>query len=127
MLFLIIKFKHREYESTLVWRTYKLPKVKFIDMYSELGMLIDFAHNYYDGYSEDEIINLLGSKNIKGLHVSDARRGITFTDNELCEKTYMTIGTGDIDFVKLISAFGEISGIYSVLEINALRVSRNRR
>ena len=49
--------------------------VKFIDNYPDLGVLIDVSHNYYDGYSEDEIINYLANKNVKALHPYQWKEG----------------------------------------------------
>ena len=86
----------------------------FIDEYPELGVLIDISHNYYDGYSEDEIINHLADKNVKGLHISDALQGAEFR-----EGTHLAVGSGAVDFSKLLKCFSLISNLYSALEIKA--------
>jgi len=87
---------------------------KFIDEYPELGVLIDVSHNFYDGFSVDEIIKRLSGKNVKGLHLSDARQGVDFR-----EGTHLAVGEGDIDFGKILKGFKRIPNIYSVLEIKA--------
>ena len=88
--------------------------VKFIDNYPDLGVLIDVSHNYYDGYSEDEIISHLANKNVKCLHISDALQGADFR-----EGTHLAIGDGSIDFDKILKGFAHIPNLYSVLEIKA--------
>ena len=86
----------------------------FIGEYPELGVLIDISHNFHDGYFEDEIIHHLADKNIKGLHISDALQGA-----ELKEGTHLAIGSGTVDFSKLLKCFSHIPNLYSALEIKA--------
>ena len=77
-------------------------------------MLIDVSHNYYDGYSENDIISHLANKNVKCLHISDALQG---TDAKA--GTHLAIGDGSVDFGKIIKGFAHIPNLYSVLEIKA--------
>ena len=86
----------------------------FISQYPELGVLIDISHNYYDGYSEDEIIYHLADKKVKGLHISDALQGAEFR-----EGTHLAVGRGTVDFSKLLKCFSHIPNLYSALEIKA--------
>jgi sugar phosphate isomerase/epimerase len=89
--------------------------VAFTDQYPDLGVLIDISHNYYEPqYSEDDIISILGSKNIKGLHISDALRSAEFEKG-----THLAIGDGTIDFPKLLKGFEIFPNLYSVLEIKS--------
>jgi len=88
--------------------------VEFIGNYPDLGVLIDVSHNYYDGYSEDEIISYLADKNAKCLHISDALQGAGFR-----EGTHLAIGSGSVDFDKVLGGFADIPNLYSVLEIKA--------
>ena len=89
--------------------------VKFIDIFPCLGVLIDISHNYYEPqYSEDDIINILGNKNVKGLHISDALRSVEFEKG-----THLAIGDGTIDFPKLLKGFKKFPNLYSVLEIKS--------
>jgi sugar phosphate isomerase/epimerase len=88
--------------------------VSFVDQYPDLGVLIDVSHNYYDGYSENEIISHLANKNVKCLHISDALQGADFRDG-----THLAIGDGSIDFGKIIKGFAHIPNLYSALEIKA--------
>jgi len=89
--------------------------VNFIDLFPELGVLIDISHNYYNPqYSEDDIINILGNKNVKGLHISDALRSAEFEKG-----THLPIGDGTIDFTKLLKHFDKIENLYGVLEIKS--------
>jgi len=88
--------------------------VKFIDNYPDLGVLIDVSHNYYDGYSEQEIIRHLADKKVKCLHISDALQGAGFR-----EGTHLAIGSGSVDFDKIIKGFAHIPNLYSALEIKA--------
>jgi len=88
--------------------------VKFIDHYPDLGVLIDVSHNYYDGYSEDEIIDHLANKNVKCLHISDALQGADFRAG-----THLAVGDGSIDFGKILKGFANIPNLHSVLEIKA--------
>jgi len=89
--------------------------VKFVDTFPALGVLIDISHNYYEPqYSEDDIINILGSKNVKGLHISDALRSVEFENG-----THLAIGDGTIDFPKLLKGFVKFPNLYSVLEIKS--------
>ena len=86
---------------------------EFIDIYPDLGVLIDISHNYYNPkYSEDDIIRLLWNKNIKGLHISDSLRNAEFE-----EGTHLAIGDGTIDFRKLMKHFNQIPNIFGALEI----------
>ena len=88
---------------------------KFIDLYPDIGVLIDISHNYYEPeYSEEEIIDILGSKNIKGLHISDAIRKAGFEKG-----THLPIGNGTIDFSKLLGFFKKFPDLYGALEIKA--------
>ena len=88
--------------------------VDFINNYPNLGVLIDVSHNYYDGYSEDEIISYLANKNVKCLHISDALQGVCIR-----EGTHLAIGGGSIDFAKILKGFSHIPNLYSALEIKA--------
>jgi len=88
--------------------------VKFIDAYPALGVLIDVSNNYYDGYSEDDIIRYFSGKNVKCLHLSDARQGVGFR-----EGTHLPVGHGSIDFSKLLGCFNfkNIPDLCCVLEM----------
>ena len=89
--------------------------VKFTDKYPDLGVLIDISHNYYNPeYSEHDIVSILGNKNVKGLHISDALRSAEFEKG-----THLAIGEGEIKFPKLLKQFSEKSGIFGALEIKA--------
>ena len=88
--------------------------VKFIDNYPNLGVLIDVSHNYYDGYSEDDIISHLSNKNVKCLHISDALQGADFSAG-----THLAMGSGSINFTKILKGFAHIPNLCSVLEIKA--------
>ncbi|MCL2775411.1 MAG: sugar phosphate isomerase/epimerase [Oscillospiraceae bacterium] len=85
---------------------------RFIDKHPDLGVLIDISHNYYDNYSEDEIINILGDKNVKGLHISDALRNV-----DVRKGTHLAIGDGTVDFSKLLNHFKDVLNLYGALEI----------
>ena len=86
----------------------------FAAMHPELGVLIDISHNYYDRYSEEDIINILGHANIKGLHISDAIQGAEFK-----EGTHLAVGDGTMDFTKFINHFSGTPNLFAVLEIKA--------
>jgi len=88
--------------------------VKFIDHYPKLGVLVDVSHNYYDGYTEDEIISHLADKNVKCLHISDALQCA-----DLRKGTHLAIGDGAVDFSKILKGFTHIPNLYSALEIKA--------
>lgn len=59
-------------------------------------------------------MEILGDKNIKGLHISDAIQGIDFRKG-----THLAIGDGTVDFDKLIKRFSGIHNIYGALEIKS--------
>ena len=86
--------------------------IKFIDKHPDLGVLIDISHNYQLNYSEDDIINILGNKNVKGLHISDALQNV-----DVKKGTHLPIGDGTIDFSKLLNHFKNIPNLYGALEI----------
>lgn len=88
--------------------------IPFTDKHPDLGILIDISHNYYDGYSEDAIANLMGSKNVKALHVSDALQNVDFR-----EGTHLAIGDGLVDFNKLLKHFSKHPGVFGALEIKS--------
>jgi len=88
--------------------------VRFIDKHPDLGVLIDISHNYYDNYSEDDIINILGNKNVKGLHISDALQNV-----DVRKGTHLMIGNGTIDFSKLLNHFKDTPNLFGALEIVA--------
>jgi len=88
--------------------------INFIDNYPDLGVLIDISHNFYDGYSEDEIISHLASKSIKSFHISDALRGADFNDG-----LHLALGSGSIDIARILEGFAHIPDLCSVLEIKA--------
>jgi len=87
---------------------------KFIDIYPDLGVLIDISHNYYDNHSEDDMINILSNKNIKGLHISDALQNVEY-ENGL----HLAIGGGTVNFRKLLKGFAKFTDLYGVLEIKS--------
>lgn len=87
---------------------------KFIGKHPELGVLIDISHNYYDGFSEDDIISILGDKNVTALHISDAIQGAGFR-----EGTHLAVGDGTVDFAKLLNHFKANPNLVGVLEIKA--------
>jgi len=85
---------------------------RFIDKHPNLGVLIDISHNYYDKFSEDDIINILGDKNITGLHISDSLQNV-----EVRKGTHLVIGEGTINFEKLLGYFGKIPNLCGALEL----------
>jgi len=87
---------------------------KFIDRHPDLGVLIEITHNYYDKFSEDDIINILSNKNVKGLHISDALQDVDFRKG-----THLPVGDGMVDFSKLLNHFKDIPDLFGVLEIKA--------
>jgi len=87
---------------------------RFIDKHPDLGVLIDITHNYYSNCSEDDIINIIRQKNVKGLHISDALH-----DVDIRKGTHLAIGDGKIDFSKLLKHFKDIPNLYGALEIVA--------
>jgi len=87
---------------------------EFIDQHPDLGVLIDISHNYFDNYSEDDIIKILGDKNVKGLHISDAVQNV-----DVRKGTHLAIGDGTMDFPKLLNHFKNIPNLYGALEIVA--------
>jgi len=87
---------------------------RFIDRHPDLGVLIDITHNYYSKYSEDDIINILGDKNVKGLHISDGMRNV-----DIRKGTHLAIGNGTINFSKLLNHFKYIPNLYGAFEIAA--------
>jgi len=93
--------------------------VKFSDKHPNLGILIDISHNYYDNYSEDDIINIVGNKNVKGLHISDALQNSEIRDIPNLRKcTHLAVGDGTVDFSKLLNHFRDVPNLYGALEIN---------
>jgi sugar phosphate isomerase/epimerase len=89
--------------------------ISFIDNYPNLGILIDISHNYYKPqHSEEEIIYILGGKNVKGLHISDALRDAGYEKG-----THLAVGDGTINFTKLLRYFQENPNLYGVLEIKS--------
>jgi sugar phosphate isomerase/epimerase len=87
---------------------------KFVDIYPDLGVLIDISHNYYDKFSENDVINTLGNKNIKGFHLSDALQDVDFRKG-----THLAIGDGTVDFSKLLNYFKNFPDLYCALELRA--------
>jgi sugar phosphate isomerase/epimerase len=87
---------------------------RFVDKHPDLGVLIDISHNYYDKFSEDDVINILGNKNIKGFHLSDALQDVDFRKG-----THLAIGDGTIDFSKLLNYFKKFPDLYCALELRA--------
>ena len=91
---------------------------EFVDKYPELGVLIDISHNYYNPqYSEDDIVNILGNRNVKGLHISDALRSAEFEAG-----THLPVGDGTINFPKLLKGFEKFDNLYGALEIKSNNV-----
>lgn len=88
--------------------------VDFASEYPKLGVLIDISHNYFDGFSENDIIGHLASKNVKCLHISDALQGVDSRAG-----THLSIGDGKVDFAKILKAFAHTSDLYAALEIKA--------
>jgi len=88
--------------------------ILFADKHPDLGILIDISHNYFDNYSEDTIINFLGFRNVKALHVSDALQNVDFRKG-----THLPIGEGSINFEKLLKYFDKFPNLFGALEIKA--------
>lgn len=86
----------------------------FVKDYSELGVLIDISHNYFDGYSEASIIQNIRNLKVTGLHISDAINGADFR-----EGTHLPIGKGNIDFKPLLQNYKDYKNIYGALEIKS--------
>ncbi|NIU83015.1 MAG: TIM barrel protein [Candidatus Thorarchaeota archaeon] len=86
---------------------------QFVSEFMELGVLIDFSHNFYDGYSVNEILSSLSGYKITGLHLSDA-----IVDAKLEEGLHLPVGAGNVDFKQIIRYFKEESNCYAALEIH---------
>lgn len=83
----------------------------FADQYPDLGLLIDFSHNCFDGYSVEKIISLLEGLKITGLHLSDALPGPDYRDG-----THLQVGRGVVDFACIVRHFCH-QDIYAALEV----------
>lgn len=91
---------------------------QYIDFYvsqKNMGILIDVSHNYFSGYSEQEIIDTFRNKNVTALHISDALR---LKDEDIKFGTHLAIEDGQMDFNKLLSHFTN-DNIFAVLEIKS--------
>jgi len=66
--------------------------IVFADKHPDSGILIDISHNYFDNYSEDAIIELLGKRKVKALYVSDVLRNVDFRKG-----THLPVGEGTVD------------------------------
>jgi sugar phosphate isomerase/epimerase len=86
----------------------------FVGRHPNLGALIDISHNYHMNFSEDDIIHILGDKNVTGLHISDALQNV-----DVKKGTHLAIGEGTMDFEKLLKYFGKISNLCGALELIA--------
>ena len=84
---------------------------EFASSYPDLGVLIDVSHNFYDGYKENNIIEILGNLKITGLHLSDSLVGVEFEKG-----THLPVGKGNIKFQKILQHFKD-KDIYGALEI----------
>ena len=87
---------------------------KFVGRHPDLGVLIDISHNYHMSFSEDDIINILGDKNVTGLHISDALQNV-----EVRKGTHLVVGEGTIHFEKVLKYFGKIPNLCGALELIA--------
>lgn len=96
---------------------------QFVEQYPELGVLIDFSHNCFDGYSAKQVISLLEGTKITGLHLSDAQPGTDFQTG-----THLPIGRGVVDFASIVRHFGT-QDIFAALEVKGssggIETSRN--
>ena len=87
---------------------------EFVDKHPGLGVLIDISHNYYDGFTENEIISIFASRNVTGLHISDAlRRG----EAEFGDGTHLPIGKGGMDVAQIVRAFIHVPDLVGVFEV----------
>jgi sugar phosphate isomerase/epimerase len=77
-----------------------------------LGVLIDVAHNYYDGYEIPELLAFAESLPVTGLHLSDSIRGV-----DVSRGTHLPIGKGHIDFTPLVTHFAANHHLYAALEV----------
>jgi len=85
--------------------------ITFTDNHPDLSILIDISHNYFDNYPEDAIINFLGNRNVKALHISDALQNVDFRKG-----THLAVGDGTVNFEKLLKHFTKIPVISGALE-----------
>lgn len=96
---------------------------QFVEQFPELGVLIDFSHNCFDGYSAKQVISLLEGLKITGLHLSDALPGTDFQAG-----THLPIGRGVVDFASIIRHFCT-QDIFAALEVKGncegIETSRN--
>ena len=88
--------------------------VEFIAKHPGLGVLIDISHNFFDGFTEDEIIGFFGDKNVTGIHISDALRRV---DASFKEGTHLPVGKGAMDVARIVQHFKSINNVCGVLEI----------
>ena len=97
----------------------------FTDQHADLGILIDISHNFYDHHSEDRIVELLGGKNVRALHISDALQNVDFRKG-----THLAVGDGAVDFAKILKHFEKTPAMFGALEIksdtNGIRKSLRR-
>ena len=90
---------------------------RFSDEHPEMGILIDVSHNFFSGYSENEIIETFRKSNVTSLHISDAKQNLD--DKDLAQGTHLAIGDGEIDFKKIVTEYAQNSSLFAVLEIKA--------
>jgi sugar phosphate isomerase/epimerase len=77
-----------------------------------LGVLVDVCHNYYDGYEIPELLSIVQSLPVTGIHLSDAIRG-----HPLSQATHLPIGHGTIDFKPVLAHFDDHEHVYAALEV----------
>ncbi|MDR0896776.1 MAG: TIM barrel protein [Oscillospiraceae bacterium] len=82
---------------------------------ADMGILIDISHNYFSGYSEQEIVDTFSGDRVAALHISDA---IQRPDQNVKLGTHLPIGEGHVDFQKMLPHYNN-PGMFAVLEIKS--------
>lgn len=111
-----ITFSVETHVGGKVFLFHKLEEVVlFSSSYPALGILIDISHNFNDGRSVKDTLEIFRETKITGLHISDA-----IARAEISKGTHLPLGKGEIDFREVLEPFIDSNHIYGALEIKSL-------
>lgn len=85
----------------------------FILELDRIGALIDISHNCYQGYSEYDLLDIIRSLPVTGLHISDANPRI----EDVRQGTHLPIGGGIVGIRRILSEYEKAGNVYGAFEI----------
>ena len=87
--------------------------VDFINELEQIGALVDLSNVYYQGYSENDLLEALSRLPVTGFYVSDAFPG------KAAAGTRLPVGEGLMGLERILAGYAKQDNVFGALSVEA--------